>query len=90
MVANCKRWAGPQLTVPTADPNDDLVDVLLLDYRNFGQLAAFWLGILFPGSLHLKLPYVEHVRMRHVDGEPIHTTPIDVRPLGRVHLIAPA
>lgn len=103
MVANCKRWAGPQLTVPTADPNDDLVDVLLLDYRNFGQLAAFWLGILFPGSLHLKLPYVEHVRMRrlrvdaisrpveaHVDGEPILTTPIDVRPLGRVHLIAPA
>lgn len=103
MVANCKRWAGPQLTVPTADPNDDLVDVLLLDYRNFGQLAAFWLGILFPGSLHLKLPYAEHVRMRrlrvdaisrpveaHVDGEPILTTPIDVRPLGRVHLIAPA
>lgn len=103
MVANCKRWAGPQLTVPTADPNDDLVDVLLLDYRNFGQLAAFWFGILFPGSHHLKLPFVEHVRMRrlsveaisrpveaHVDGEPILTTPIDVRPLGRVHLIAPA
>ena len=103
MVANCQRWAGPQLAVPGADPSDDFVDVLLSQYRNFPQLAAFWFGILFPGSPHLKLPYVEHVRMRslrvealtkpveaHVDGEPVLTTPITVRPLGRVHLIAPA
>ena len=103
MVANCKRWAGPQIAVPTADPNDDLVDVLLLTYRNFPQLAAFWIGILFPGSPHLKLSFVEHVRMRrltiealaapvaaHVDGEPILTTPLDVKLLGRVNLIGPA
>lgn len=103
MVANCQRWAGAQLTVPGADPSDDLVDVLLLQYRNFPQLAAFWFGVLLPGSPHLKLAYVEHVRMRslrvealrdavdaHVDGEPVLTTPIDVRPLGRVHLLAPA
>lgn len=103
MVANCKRWAGRQLTVPGADPADDLLDVLLLRYRNFPQLAAFWFGILLPGSSHLRLPFVEHVRMRrlrvealgrpveaHVDGEPVITTPIDVRPLGRVHLLAPA
>ena len=103
MIANCKRWAGPQLTVPTADPNDDLVDVLLLQFRNFPQLAAFWLRIIVPGSLHLKLPFVEHVRMRrlkieglgapvpaHVDGEPVLQTPIAVEPLGRVHLLAPA
>lgn len=103
MIANCKRWAGPQLAVPSADPNDDLLDVLLLQYRNFSQLAAFWFGILFPGSPHLRLPYVEHVRMRqlriegldvqvpaHLDGEPILETPIDVKPLGRVHLLAQA
>ena len=103
MIANCKRWAGPQLAVPTADPNDDLLDVLLLRYRNFGELAAFWFGILFPGSPHLKLSYVEHVRMRrlrvegvgrpvpaHLDGEPVIQTPIDVGPLGRVHLLTPA
>jgi diacylglycerol kinase (ATP) len=103
MVANCQRWAGAQLAVPGADPSDDLVDVLLVQYRNFRQLATFWFGILFPGSPHLKLPYVEHVRMRslrveamgdpvdaHVDGEPVLTTPIELRPLGRVHLIAPA
>lgn len=103
LIANCQRWAGPQLTVPGADPNDDLVDVLLLRYRNFPQLAAFWLGILFPGSPHLRLPYVEHVRMRqlriegldapvpaHVDGEPVLQTPIAVKPRGRVHLLAPA
>ncbi len=103
MVANCKRWAGPQIAVPTADPNDDLVDVLLLQYHNFPQLAAFWIGILLPGSPHLKLSYVEHVRMRrlkivalarpvpaHVDGEPTFTTPLDVKPLGRVNLIGPA
>ena len=103
MVANCQRWAGPQLAVPGADPSDDLVDVLLVQYRNFAELAAFWFGILLPGSTHLRLRYVEHVRMRslridslgdpvdaHVDGEPVLSTPIDVRPLGRVHLLAPA
>ena len=103
MVANCQRWAGPQLTVPGADPSDDLLDVLLINYRNFPQLAAFWFGVLMPGSVHLRLPYVEHVRMRrlkvdgvgravsaHVDGEPVLQTPIDVQPLTLVHLIAPA
>ncbi len=103
MVANCKRWAGPQLAVPTADPNDDLLDVLLLQYRNFPQLASFWISILLPGAPHLKLSFVEHVRMRrlkieaitepvpaHVDGEPVFTTPLDVQPLGRVNLMGPA
>src|SRR6185295_17377314 len=56
MVANAKRWAGSQLAIPTADPGDDLVDVLLLSYRNFPQLARFWISILFPGAPHLRLP----------------------------------
>jgi diacylglycerol kinase (ATP) len=103
MVANAKRWAGPQLAIPTADPGDDLLDVLLLQYRNFPQLARFWISILFPGAPHLRLPYVEHVRMRrlrvealgrpveaHLDGEPDIMTPIEVVPLGRVNLLAPA
>ena len=101
MVANAKRWAGPQLLVPTADPADDLVDVLLLTYRNFPQLAAFWFAILFPGAPHLKLGYVEHVAMRrlrvealarpveaHLDGEPSLMTPLEVSVAGRVHLLA--
>lgn len=100
MVANAKRWAGPQLTIPNADPADDLVDVLLLDYRSFAQLARFWIAILFPGAPHLRLPFVEHVRMRrlriesvgrpveaHVDGEPDLMTPLVVEPRGRVHLL---
>lgn len=103
MVANARRWAGPQITVPGADPADDLIDVLLLDYRNFIQLARFWLAILFPGAPHLRLPYVRHVRMRglridgvsrrveaHVDGEPAELTPLVIEPVGRVHLLAPA
>ncbi|MEX2153919.1 MAG: diacylglycerol kinase family protein [Gemmatimonadaceae bacterium] len=102
MVANAKRWAGPQLLVPTADPSDDVVDVLLLQYRNFPELALFWFAILLPGAPHLRLKFVEHVRMRrlriealgrpveaHLDGEPSLMTPLDVRPLGRVHLLAP-
>lgn len=102
LVANAKRWAGPQLTVPGADPSDDLIDVLLLTYRNFGQLARFWLAILFPGAPHLRLPYVKHVRMRalrieslgrpveaHIDGEPDLVTPLDVEPGGHVSLLAP-
>ena len=102
MVANAQRWAGPQITVPGADPSDDLIDVLLLDYRNFAQLARFWLAILFPNAPHLRLAYVRHVRMRrlriegvsrpveaHIDGEPDVLTPIAVEPLGLVHLLAP-
>lgn len=102
MVANAKRWAGPQIAVPTADPGDDLIDVLLLDYRNFGQLAQFWLAILLPNAPHLRLPFVRHVPMvrlriealgraveAHIDGEPDVMTPIDVEPLGRVELLAP-
>ena len=103
MVANAKRWAGPQLLVPSADPADDLVDVLLLSYRNFPQLAAFWFAILFPGAPHLKLGFVEHVPMRrlriealgrpveaHLDGEPILMTPLEVSVAGCVDLVGPA
>lgn len=102
MVANAKRWAGPQIAVPSADPGDDILDLLLLQYRNFPQLARFWLSILFPGSPHLRLPYVRHVRMRraridalhrvveaHLDGEPDLTTPLRVEPLGHVTLLGP-
>lgn len=102
MVANAKRWAGPQLAVPGADPSDDLIDVLLLDYRNFAQLARFWVAILFPNAPHLRLPFVRHVRMRrlrvdavrrpveaHLDGEPDLMTPLVVEPLGHVSLLAP-
>jgi len=100
MVANAKRWAGPRLTVPTADPGDDVVDVLVLTHRSFAQLARFWISILLPGSTHLALPFVRHARCRrvevralarpveaHIDGEPAVTTPIVVEPLGRVTLL---
>ena len=100
MVANAKRWAGPQLTLPAAEPADELVDVLLLNYTSFLELAHFWLAILFPGAPHLRLPFVRYVRMRrvkiealgrpveaHLDGEPDLMTPLTVEPLGRVTLL---
>ncbi len=100
MIANAKRWAGPELVIPTADPSDDLVDALLLNYKNLFQLTKFWLGILFPGSPHLNLPFVRHARFRrltvtsrgrpveaHIDGEPDLKTPLTVEPLGRVTLL---
>lgn len=100
MVANAKRWAGPQLAVPSADPTDDIVDVLVLNYQDFGQLARFWIAILFPNAPHLRLPFVRHVRMRavliealgrpveaHIDGEPGLMTPLRVELLGQVSLL---
>lgn len=100
MVANAKRWAGPQLLVPSADPSDNIVDVLLLQYRTFAELAAFWLAILLPNAPHLRLRFVEHVPMRevriealgrpveaHLDGEPVVMTPIEIRPRGHVTLL---
>lgn len=100
LVANCKRWAGPQILVPHADPSDDVLDVLLLQYGSFPQLVAFWTAILFPGAPHLRLRFVEHVRFRrlriealgrvveaHLDGEPVLTTPLDIAPSREVHLL---
>jgi len=100
MVANAKRWAGPQLLIPTADPSDDLLNVLLLQYRSFPELASFWLAILFPGAPHLRLSFVEHAAMRrlriealgrpveaHLDGEPSVMTPLQVEARGRVTLL---
>jgi diacylglycerol kinase (ATP) len=102
LVANAKRWAGPQVVVPAANPGDDFVDVVLLQYRSFPELAAFWVGILLPGAPHLRLRFVQVVRMRrlridalgraveaHLDGEPVLTTPLEVAPLGFVRLLAP-
>jgi diacylglycerol kinase family enzyme len=102
MFANAKRWAGPQIAVPQADPSDDLLDVILLRYRNYAQLATFWFAILFPGAPHLRLKWTELTRMRrarieavgraveaHYDGEPELMTPITVEPLGQVRLVAP-
>jgi len=76
MVANAKRWAGPRLTVPSADPADDLVDVLLLEYRNFAELALFWFAILFPGAPHLKLRFVTHARMRRLRVRRVRARPL--------------
>lgn len=100
LVANAKRWAGPHLTVPAADPTDDLLDVLLLNHRSFLELARFWLAIPLPGARHLRLRFVRHVRLRrlsitapgrpveaHLDGEPAFTTPLVVAPRGRVNLL---
>ena len=100
LVANAKRWAGPQHLVPTADPADDVLDVLLLEYRTFPQLAQFWMTVLLPGALHLRLAFVRHVPMRrlkiaairraveaHLDGEPGLMTPLEIEPLGHVHLL---
>ena len=63
-------------------------------------MPVFWLAILFPGAPHLRLRYVEHVRMSrlridalgrpveaHLDGEPSLLTPLRVEPLGRVTLL---
>ena len=100
MVANAKRWAGPQLTLPAAEPADELLDVLILNYKSFRELAHFWIAILFPGAPHLRLPFVKYVRMRrlriealgrpveaHLDGEPDLMTPLTVEPMGRVTLL---
>ena len=56
-----------------------------------------------PGAPHLRLRFVEHVRMRrlrieaiarpveaHIDGEPDLMTPLQVEPLGRVMLLGVA
>jgi len=103
MVCNTKRYAGPIQAVPTADPEDDELDVILFQSRSRPRLVWFWARQPFPGAGHLKLAGVRHVRARrfriearagyevdvHLNGDPCGVTPVEGAPGGTVRMLAP-
>lgn len=103
LATNTRRFAGRQIVVPDADPEDELLDLLLFQGDSRLRLAAFWLGIELPVQLQLHVPGVQRVRARrltvtredgrparvHVNGDAVERTPVEARPWGRVELLVP-
>lgn len=102
LVTNPKRYAGHQIVVPSADPTDSCLEIVLFDGTSRWQLAKFWAGIELPGTFHLRVPGVEILRARrlqvtaedgrpvevHVNGDLVERTPVAVEPWGTVRLLA--
>lgn len=99
---NTKRYAGRTISVPDADPEDDVLDLMLYDTRSIARLIEFWLLMVAGTAGHLDLPGVRRIRARRfrvttdrdpaevqVNGDPRGTTPLSVEPLGRVKLVTP-
>ncbi|HEX7240131.1 MAG TPA: diacylglycerol kinase family protein [Longimicrobiaceae bacterium] len=99
-----RRFAGHHVVAPRADPADACLDLLLFQGASRARLAAFWLGVQLPGTLHLRVPGVRAVRARrlrvdaaagrpvevHVNGDAVDATPLEVEPWGAVRVLAPA
>lgn len=104
LVTNPRRYAGPHVVAPRANPADDHLEVVLFRGASRQRLARFWAGVELPGTLHLRVPGVSVVRARslriaaadaepirtHVNGDAVEHTPVSVRPWGAVRLLVPA
>ena len=102
LVGYGQRYAGDPIMMPGADPSDELLDVLVLASRRRADLMAFWGLCALPGSPHLRVRGVTHLRARrlavdcpqgvevHLNGDPHGRTPVRLEPCGAVRLLLPA
>lgn len=104
LVSNTRHFAGRQVVLPGADPEDRHLDLLLFEGHSRLRLAAFWVGVQLPVALQLRVPGVRRLRARrlevrsgdgepvevHVNGDMVERTPVTVRPWGEVQLLVPA
>ncbi|MBX9929749.1 MAG: hypothetical protein K2X99_12665 [Gemmatimonadaceae bacterium] len=103
LVSNVARWTGVCAGIPTAQPWDDHLDVVVLTRRSRLELLAFWAAMTLPGVPPLAFPGVRTLRLReltvfgrtaresaHLNGDPWEPTPFTVLPWGRVALVVPS
>jgi diacylglycerol kinase family enzyme len=96
-----RRFAGPHVVAPDADPEDGCIDLVLFSGGSRVRMAGFWLGIQLPGTAHLRIPGVRTLRARrlritserpviaHINGDAVEHTPFDAEPWGPVQLLVP-
>lgn len=104
LLATVKRWGGGNAGIHTADPTDDLLDVVIVERASVLHLMAFWALMLLPMGRPLRLPGVRLLRLRratvtseagheveaHVNGEGgIARTPLTLEPAGAVRVLVP-
>lgn len=103
LVTNPKRYAGHQIVAPSADPTDQLLDIVLMGGTSRWRLARFWVEAQLPGTRQLRVPGVSVARARrlrveatdrksvlaHLNGDAVESTPVAVEPWGAVQLLVP-
>lgn len=104
LAANTRRYGGDPILTPFADPENELLDLVLFASRSRGTLMR-WYGRLSRGeAAHLALEGCSRRSVRsfsvrslagyeldvQVDGDAVTTTPFAIGPAaGRVHLVVP-
>jgi len=104
VAANTKRYAGDPILSPYADPEDDLIDVVLFTSASRFDLFRFYQRLSQKKAGQLSLPGVVRFPARQftvrslagyevevqVDGEGCGVTPLSVGPaLGQVRVVVP-
>lgn len=103
IATNTKRYGRRAVTVPAADPEDDLLDVMVGTTTSRLAVLAFWLRLLAGGGRQLEHDGVRYLRLRslraeaqgpeqaevQVNGDPVGRTILEVVPAGRVSFLVP-
>ncbi len=103
IATNTKRYGRRGVTVPAADPEDDLLDVIVGTTTSRLEILAFWMRFLAGGSWHLKSHGVRYVRLRslraeargpvqaevQINGDAVGRMILDVAPAGYIDLLVP-
>lgn len=104
LCANTKRYGGDPILSPFADPENDLLDLVLFTSRSRLTLIRFYHLLSKGKAEHLGVEGVERFSVLsfraesraayaldvQVDGDAVGTTPVTVGPaVGRVHVVVP-
>jgi diacylglycerol kinase (ATP) len=103
VATNTKRYGGEPILSPWADPESPLLELVLFTAHGRWPLIRFYGRLARCRAEHLKMPGVERLAVSevtarslagyelevHVDGDAAGTTPVSVRPAGRVRLVVP-
>jgi diacylglycerol kinase (ATP) len=103
VATNTKRYGGDPILSPEADPEREILDLVLFNGRTKGELIRFYGRLSRGKAAHLAMPGVELMKVRslsarslagyelevHVDGDFAGTTPLSVEPAGRVRIVVP-
>jgi diacylglycerol kinase family enzyme len=102
--ANTRRYGGDPILSPFADPEDDLLDLVLFTSHSRATLIRFYHLLSRGKAAHLSVEGVERLAVREfsarsmagyeleiqVDGDGAGTTPIRVGPaVGRIQILVP-
>lgn len=103
IATSTKRYGGRAVTVAAADPEDDLLDVIVGTTTSRLAVMAFWLRFLAGGRPHLKSDGVRYLRLRslraeasgrtqaevQINGDPVGRMILDLVPAGHVGFLVP-